>query len=254
MMADGVIGRPSHVGIVAGTAEGAALCYRMLSAYAETLLPPEVHPQLTVHAFPQSAYLALIDGNDWNGVAALMSRSATILARAGADLIVCPNNTLHRVFKLVDSPAPWLHIADIVAAETARLGYRRVGLLGTQTVMEGSMYAGKLEELGIELLVPGKEERIHIQRIIRTELIVGRRTHVSRADVSHIIAGLASTGAEAVILGCTELPLLFAEDHSALPLLDSTRLLAQAAIRQIGGRAPGSQTWPATVTSHLSHA
>lgn len=253
MTTDGLIERSSHVGIVAGTAEGAALCYRTLSACAETLLPPETHPQLTVHAFPQSVYLALIDGNDWNGVAALMSRSATILARAGADLIVCPNNTLHRVFELVDSPAPWLHIADIVAAEAARRGYRRVGLLGTQAVMEGSMYAGKLGGLGIELLVPDEEERTHIQRIIRTELIAGRRTHASRADVSHIIAGLARTGAEAVILGCTELPLLLAEDDSAFPLLDSTRLLAQAAIRQVGDHALGSQTWPATAASHLSH-
>jgi len=221
-----------HIGIVAGTAEGAALCYRTLCREAEALMGRYTHPEITMHTFPLRAYLNAIDQDDWAGVAALLSQSSDRLAQAGADLVICPNNTLHRAFDMVDSPVPWLHIAHAVAREAAVRGFRRVGILGTHAVMEGSIYSPKLQRLGIESLIPEAADRIRIQHIIRTELIAGRFTPKSRLYMQKIISGMAAQGAAAVILGCTELPLLLSEDQSAVPLLDSTRLLARAALQR----------------------
>ncbi len=245
-----------HVGIVAGTAEGAALCYRTLAAHADTLLPRDVHPHISVHAFPQSAYLALIEHDDWNGVAALLSRSAATLVQAGADLIICPNNTLHRAMEFVMPPVPWLHIVDVVTEEAVRHGYRQVGVLGTQIVMGSTLYLHKLADRGIEPLIPNENERIQIQHIIRTELIAGRFTHKSRTYLSTVIARMAARGAEAVILGCTELPLLLAQEHSPLPLLNSTGLLTEAAIRCVAGDRRKPPVWihATSSTDYVSHA
>ncbi|HEY6084059.1 MAG TPA: amino acid racemase [Nitrospira sp.] len=219
-----------HIGIVAGTTEGAALCYRVLSecAAAET-----IRPEITLHAFHQSTYLDLVERDDWDAIAALMSQSALALVRAGAELIICPNNTLHRAFDLVKSPVPWLHIADVVAAEAARRRYRHVGLLGTQVVSRGTIYSDKLTQRNIELYLPDEKERAQIQHIIRNELIDGRCTEPSRSYLLNVISRLAKKGAEAVILACTELPLLLTQDLTDLPLLDSTRLLARAALGQM---------------------
>lgn len=219
-----------HIGIVAGTADGAALCYRILCHEAERLMGRHAHPEITMHALSLDAYLARIDSGDWSGVATLMSRSASVLAQAGVDLIICPNNTLHRAFDLVVSPVPWLHIAVAVEAEARRRNYRRVGLIGTQAVMQGPVYQSLFEQQGIDIVVPPPRERGELDRIIRAELIVGHYLPRSQAYVRHTISTMADQGAEAVILGCTELPLLLAEEPSSLPLLDSTRLLATAAL------------------------
>ena len=220
----------AHIGIVAGTADGAALCYRTLCHEAERLTGRHAHPEITMHALPLEVYLASIDAEDWAGVAALMSRSASVLAQAGAELIICPNNTLHRAFDFVTSSVPWVHIADAVEAEASRRKYRQVGLLGTQAVMEGSVYQPRFEKEGIEIVLPPASQRIELDRIIRTELIRGAYTSQSREHVRRIVATMAATGVEAVILGCTELPLLLPQEVSALPLLDSTRLLAAEAL------------------------
>ncbi|HEU4684085.1 MAG TPA: amino acid racemase [Nitrospira sp.] len=219
-----------HIGIVAGTAEGAAMCFRSLFHEADARRKPVAGPQATMHAFPLQAYLRGVDRNDWRAVAALMSESAAILAKAGADLIICPNNTLHRAFEFVVSPIPWLHIAEVVAAEAARRGYRRVGLLGTMAVLQGSFYRSRLWSRGIDLLIPEREDRFRLERIIRSELIAGCFTAKSRACVRQMIEVMAERGADAVILGCTELPLLIPQAEVALPLLDSTTLLALAAL------------------------
>ena len=219
-----------HIGIVAGTADGAALCYRTLCHEAERLTGRHAHPEITMHALPLEVYLASIDAEDWVGVAALMSRSASVLAQAGAELIICPNNTLHRAFDFVTSSVPWVHIADAVEAEASRRKYRQLGLLGTQAVMEGSVYRPRFEKEGIEIVLPPASQRIELDRIIRTELIRGAYTSQSREHVRRIVATMAATGVEAVILGCTELPLLLPQEVSALPLLDSTRLLAAEAL------------------------
>lgn len=229
-MSDASVNNIPHIGIVAATADGAALCYRTLCHEAERVLGRRAHPEITMHALPLEAYLASIDADDWAGVAALMSRSASVLAQAGAELIVCPNNTLHRAFDLIVSSVPWLHIADAVEAEAGRRRYRRVGLIGTQAVLEGAVYQTRFAKEGVEVVLPTDSERIQLDRIIRRQLIRGEYTLHSRERVGEIIARLAAAGVEAVILGCTELPLLVSQERSVLPLLDSTRLLAAAAL------------------------
>jgi aspartate racemase len=229
-----------HVGIVAATPDGAALCYRTLCREAERLMGRHVHPEITMHALPLTHYLACIDAGDWPGVATLMTRSASLLEQAGVELIICPNNTLHRAFQFVRSYVPWLHIAAAVGAEALRRDFRRVGLLGTQAVLQGTVYQPIFEQQGIELVLPHSHERMALDRIIRTELIRGEYLSESRRYVHDIIAMMAAQGVDAVILGCTELPLLVQEEDSELPLLDSTRLLASAALRQVS-RCP-SQT------------
>jgi aspartate racemase len=222
-----------HIGIVAGTADGAALCYRTLCHEAERLMGRHAHPEMTLHALPLDAYLAHIDAGDWASVAALMSRSASLLAQAGAELIICPNNTLHRAFDLVATTVPWLHIASAVEAEATRLKFRRVGLLGTQAVMQGAVYQPILEPRGIDILLPQPRECVQLDGIIRAELIRGDYPLRSRGFVLDIISSMAAQGAEAVILGCTELPLLLQEEEPVLPLLDSTRILAIAALKRV---------------------
>lgn len=229
-MTEGRLKHMPHIGIVAGTADGAALCYRTLCHEADRGNGRHAHPEITMHALPLETYLTSIDAGDWSGVAALMSRSASVLAHAGAELIICPNNTLHCAFDLVISPVPWLHIASAVEAEASRRNYQRVGLIGTQPVMEGPVYQPVFEKEGIEVVLPPISERIELDRIIRTELIRGNYTARTRAYVRSVISTMAASGADAVILGCTELPLLLSDQPSSLPLLDSTRLLATAAL------------------------
>ncbi len=229
-MTEGRLNHMPHIGIVGGTADGAALCYRTLCHEAERLTGGRAYPEITMHTLPLEAYLASIDVGDWSGVAALMSRSASVLAQAGAELIICPNNTLHCAFDLVVSPVPWVHIAAAVVDETTRRNYRRVGLLGTQVAMQGTVYQPIFEHHGIEIMLPPVPKRIELDRIIRTELIRGHYLPRSLAYVQDIISTMAASGADAVILGCTELPLLLSEEPSSLPLLDSTRLLATAAL------------------------
>ncbi len=229
-MRNDLIERVPHIGIVAGTAEGAALCYRTLCLEAETVMGRHSHPEITLHSFPLHLYLDAIDRDDWAGVAGFLSQSAFRLAQAGADFIICPNNTLHKAFSLVESPLPWLHIADPVVMRVIEHQWQRVGILGTQTVMEESVYSQPLQQSNIDVVIPGKDDRVRIQHIIRTELIAGLFTSRSRLFLQRVIAGMAAEGAEAVILGCTELPLLLSEDRSALPLLDSTRMQAQYAL------------------------
>jgi aspartate racemase len=219
-----------HIGIVAGTADGASLCYRSL-CYEAVRTGRPAQPEITMHTFPLEWYLSLIERDDWAGVAALMSRSAGKLVQAGAELIICPNNTLHRAFDHVVSAVPWLHIAEAVTAEIRRMRLRRVGLLGTAAVMEGRIYHSRLSQAGIEVVLPEEHERSRLHHIIGTELIRGQYTSPSRSYVQEMIESLAARGTEAVILGCTELPLLLADEQSALPLLDSTRLLATAALQ-----------------------
>ena len=231
-----------HIGIVAGTAEGAALCYRTLCSDAEDLMCRHVHPEITMHTLPLALYLDLIEQDDWAGVAELMSQSAATLVQAGADLIICPNNTLHRAFDLVVSAVPWLHIVAAVEAEIADRKLQRVGLLGTLAVTEGPIYQPVLKRRGIEIVLPSLNDRIQLNRIIRTELIRGDYRARSRAYVQDLIAGMVAKGAEAVILGCTELPLLLSEKELPIPFLDSTRLLARAALQCVAP-ARGNQRW-----------
>ena len=223
-----------HVGIVGCSSEGAALCYRTFCLEGASRMGTHDHPEVSLHTHSLAEYMRCVTRDDWEGVARLMLSSAEKLASAGADLLVCPDNTIHQAFDLVTarSPLPWLHIAHEVGLEAGRRGHRVLGLLGTRWLMEGPVYPKRLQPLGLEALLPPPREREWINHVIFDELVQGRIAPGSRAGMVAIIDELKGQGAEAVVLGCTEIPLLIGPDDSPLPVLDSTRLLARAALRE----------------------
>jgi aspartate racemase len=223
-----------HVGIVAVSAEGAALCYRTLCSEGAELLGPHAHPEVSLHTFPLAAYMEHANAAHWEHAGELLLESAMKLAGSGAQLLICPDNTLHQALDLVRarSPLPWLHIAEEVARSARERGFKRVGVLGTKLLMEGPVYAGPLAAAGIESVIPNDEDRAKIDAIIFDELVYGRFESVSRRFVGRVIRRLQMAGCDAVALSCTEIPLLVGEADSPLPVLDSTRTLARAALRK----------------------
>jgi aspartate racemase len=223
-----------HIGIVACSTEGAALCYRTISLEGSQMLGLHNHPEVSLHSFSLAQYMKAIDSGDWAGVAELMLASAGNLAKAGADFLICPDNTIHQAFDLVEhrSPRPWLHIAREVAKEAKQRQFRRLAVLGTRYLMEGPVYREALNAAGIEHRVPGPEQRTRINQIIFDELVNGQLLPRSLAYYVEVIRGLKDEGCDAVVLGCTEIPLLVTPESSPLPTLDSTRLLARAAVRK----------------------
>jgi len=223
-----------HIGIVACSIPGAALCYETIGIEGARLMGEWGHPEMTLHNIPMSEYTLHFDRGDWPAIAGLMLRSAEVLARAGADFLICPDNTIHQSFPylLERSPRPWLHIAEEVAREAKRRGYRRVGLTGTKMLMEGPVYPPKFAEVGIELCLPSPESRKEINRIIFEELVYKKFLPESLAHFRKVIEDFKKQGCEAVALSCTEIPLLVNDSNSPLPTLDSTRLLARAALRK----------------------
>ncbi len=192
------------------------------------------HPEITMHTHCLGEYMQFIYRDDWQGVADLMLSSANKLAKSGAEFLISPDNTIHRAFALVapHSPLPWLHIVEEVANEAQRRGFRRLAITGTKYTMEGPVYPEKLSAAGIEYLVPAGEERRRIDQIIMDELVNGIFSAESRAYFQRVIGGLSHQGCDAVVLGCTEIPLLIDDSTSPLPTLDSTRILARAALRR----------------------
>ena len=223
-----------HIGIVACSIPGAALCYETIGIEGAKLMGEYGHPEMTLHSIAMSEYAPFFERGDWQGVAGLMLRSAKALARAGADFLICPDNTIHQAFPyLLDrSPRPWLHIAEEVAREAQARGYRRVGLTGTRLLIEGPVYPPKFAEAGIELCLPSPEARQAVNRIIFEELVYGKFLPKSLAYFQQVIECFKDQGCEAVALSCTEIPLLINDSNSALPTLDSTRLLSRAALRR----------------------
>jgi aspartate racemase len=223
-----------HVGIVACSAEGASLCYRTLAVEGAVILGEHDHPEVSVHNYSLAEYMRPIYHDDWHSVGELMLRSAAKLKSIGADFAICPDNTIHQGLDLVRerSPLPWLHIAEVVAGEARRQGYRRVALTGTRYLMEGPVYPPKFAAAGIDLLIPTPEERAEINRIIFEELVYGKFADDALAYLRRVITRMAGEGCDAVALSCTELPLIVTPANSPLPILDSTRLLARAALRR----------------------
>ncbi len=223
-----------HIGIVACSTEGAALCYRTISLEGAQMLGQHDHPEVSLHSHSMAKYMKYIDSDDWAGVAELMLSSAERLARAGADFLICPDNTIHQAFDLVEhrSPRPWLHIAREVGAEAKRQGFKRIAVLGTKYLMDGPVYRDALKAVGIEHRVPATEQREHLNQIIFEELVNGQFLPRSLAYHVEVIRGMKDEGCDAVALACTEIPLLVTPESSPLPVLDSTRLLAKAAVRK----------------------
>jgi aspartate racemase len=225
---------PQHIGIVACSTEGAALCYRTISLEGAQLLGPHDHPEISLHSHSLAQYMKFIHDGDWAGVAELMMSSAEKLGRAGADFLICPDNTIHQAFDLVEhrSPRPWLHIAREVGREAQRLKFKRLAVLGTKYLMEGPVYRETLKTFRIDQRIPGTEQRERINHIIMDELVKAQLLPRSLAYFVEVIRALKDEGCDAVVLGCTEIPLLVAPEASPLPTLDSTRLLARAAVRK----------------------
>ncbi|HWR34957.1 MAG TPA: amino acid racemase [Clostridia bacterium] len=230
-----------HIGIVACSAEGAALCYRTICAEAPALMGRHAHPEISMHTRPLSAYMECIYRDDWQGVAELMLSSAGKLSECGADFLLTPDNTIHRAFPIVAerSRLPWLHIGEEVAAEAKRRGFRRVALTGTKYTMEGPVYPEVLGRNGIEYRIPSPLDREKINHIIFDELVNGVLRSESLGIFRQVIDRLKAEGCDAVVLGCTEIPLLVTPETSPLPVLDSTRLLARAALHRALGKEAG---------------
>jgi aspartate racemase len=224
----------AHIGIVACSAEGASLCYRTICEEGQSLLGPYAHPEVSLHSHSLAEYMRRIDGGDWPSVAEMMLQSAQKLARAGADVLICPDNTIHQAMGLVEprSPLPWLHIADVVAKAAMARGFRRLAITGTRWLVASEVYPEKLRAHGIEYERPSDAERDEIHRIIVEELVHGILKPDAVAAFQRIIGRMKDDGCDAVILGCTEIPLLMNDGNSPLPVLDSARLLARAALRR----------------------
>ena len=225
---------PKHIGIVACSAEGAALCYRTICVEGEQLMGRHAHPEVSMHTFSLDDYMQPIYRGDWQAVGELMLASANKLAKTGADFLICPDNTIHQALRYVEprSPLPWLHIAQVVADEAARRGFTRVGITGTQWLVESEVYPKQLAARGIDFVRPPRKERETVNRFIMDELVCQRFTPECVAYFQRVIGGLKAAGCDAVVLGCTEIPLVISDANSPLPTLDSTRLLARAALRE----------------------
>jgi aspartate racemase len=191
-----------------------------------------MHPELSMHTHPLGAYMVPIRAGDWEAVAAFMLSSAEKLASIGADFAICPDNTIHQALPHVEprSPLPWLHIARVVGEEAVRNGWQRLAVLGTKYLMTGPVYPENLDALGIACEIPAADDRERIDEVIFKELVNGVFPEASRLYFNEVIAKLKARGCDAVVLGCTEIPLLVDPADCPLPTLDSTRLLARAAL------------------------
>ncbi|HET8826188.1 MAG TPA: amino acid racemase [Terriglobales bacterium] len=223
---------PQHIGIVGCSAEGAALCYRTICQEGEQFLGRYGHPQVSMHTHSFADYMRAIERDDWRAVGELMLDSANKLTNAGADFFICPDNTIHQALPFIQArlPRPFLHIAEVVAEEAVRRGFRCMGLLGTRYLVNSEVYPQALTARGLKYVRPEPEQREEINRIIFDELVCGVFKPEGIAYHQRVISHLKDDGCDAVVLGCTEIPLIMNDANSPLPTLDSTRLLARVAI------------------------
>jgi aspartate racemase len=233
-----------HLGILAHSSEGAALCFRAFCQYGFAELGPDQHPDVTLDCIALGHSMPAWDSGDHALVRATLSVSVKRLADAGADFFACPDNTAHLALEQPgdDLALPGLHIAEVVADQAARDGRRQIGVLGTRYLMDGPVYPRAFGARGMAAEMPAADDRDTINRIIFAELVNGMFTTESRQQYVQIIERLAARGCDAVALVCTEIPLLVTPGVAALPTLDSTRLLARAALEVAIGRRP-IPTW-----------
>lgn len=198
------------------------------------MMGEHTHPEVSMHTHPLAEYMVHIRTGNWDGVAGLMLSSARKLAQIGAEFAICPDNTIHQAFELVleKSPLPWIHIADAVGEEAQVRGFRKLGITGTKYLMTGPVYPETLKKYNISCEIPDEGEREKIDTIIFKELVNGIFPEPSRLYFNEVIGRLKERGCDAVILGCTEIPLIVDPEDCPLPTLDSTRLLARGALRK----------------------
>ncbi|MFF3668363.1 aspartate/glutamate racemase family protein [Microtetraspora malaysiensis] len=226
-----------HLGILAHSTGGAALCFLEFCQEGFRRLGRHEHPDVTLDYIAFGYSMPAWDAGDHTTIRTTLARSVERLARAGADFFVCPDNTAHMALEAPgpDLALPGLHIADVVADQAAREGRGRVGVLGTTYTMDGPLYPRALAARGIAAEVPDADDRRIVNEIIFDELVNGVITETSRQEYGRVIGRLAARGCDAVALVCTEIPLLVTPEASPLPTLDSTRLLARAAYEVAAG-------------------
>lgn len=226
-----------HIGIVASSAEGAALCYRTICREAIALMGEHNHPHVTLDSVPLAGHVKFIIRGDWKGLAQSLLASVRKVAQAGAEFAICPDNTCHQAFEYLipESPIPWLHIAEVVAEEAGRNHFKRLGILGTRFLMEGPVYPESLKKYNIRSEIPEQDDRERINAIIFKELVNGIFLEDSRLYFNEVMGKLKERGCDAAVLGGTEIPLIVRPDDAPLPTLDSTRLLAKAALHNALG-------------------
>jgi aspartate racemase len=221
-----------HIGILAHSAEGATLCYREAWLEGVRLMGPHNHPEITLTGIAMHHLLGAWEAGDLATIRAAFAADAAKLAAAGADFFVLPDNTAHIALEAPGDPfpIPCLHIGEVVAERALSEGRKRVGILGTNWTMEGPVYPAAFARRGIDWEIPDPADRAIVHRIIFEELCLGVFTDAARAEYGRVIGALADKGCDAVALVCTEIPLLVTAESSSLPILDSTRLLARAAV------------------------
>jgi aspartate racemase len=224
--------KSKHIGIVACSVEGAALCLREIAAYSRNFMGEHRHPQVTLSCIAMGEWMPAFNRGDYEGIADFMLRETEIVAKAGAQLAICPDNSAHLAFKHVAarSPIPWLHIAEEVAKAAVRGGHRHAALLGTRFTMSGPVYPEVFSRHELKISSPAESDQRIIDEIIFKELVNGIFSEASRLRYNEVIVRMKALGCDSVILGCTEIPLLVRADDCPLPALDSTRLLARAAV------------------------
>ena len=229
-----------HIGILAHSFEGATLCFHTACLEGVKRLGAHMHPEITMTCSPMALVLEAWERGDNGELRAFFRKDAEKLAAAGADFFVCPDNTAHIALESPGEPfpIPGLHIGEVVAEQALRDGRRKVGILGTKYTMTGPVYPGALGRRGLEWAMPSEEDRDLINRIIFDELCLGVFRDESRAAYVRIIEKLSDEGCDSVALVCTEIPLLITPEVSPLPTLDSTRLLAAAALEVAVGERP----------------
>ena len=235
-----------QIGIVACSAEGAALCYRTIAQAAERYLGEYNLPTVTMHSIAMAEWMPAFNAGDYRKVSEIILKTVKVVAEAGADFAICPDNSCHLSWEyFIDrSPIPWLHIGEVVAAEAQRNHWKRAGLLGTRFTMNGPMYRDVFHRRGMEVLPPDPRDQRIIDDAIWNELVHGNFPETTRIRYNEVISHLKDRGSDCVILGCTEIPLLVRADDCPLPTLDSTRLLAHAAVEHALGIDKGSEFSP----------
>ena len=229
-----------HIGILAHSFEGATLCFRTACLEGVERLGAHMHPEITMTCSPMALVLDAWERGDNVQLRSFFIADASKLAAAGADFFICPDNTAHIALESEGDPfpIPGLHIGEVVAEEAQERGFRKVGMLGTKYTMTGPVYPGALGRRGMDWAAPDETGRKIVDDIIFGELCLGVFTDRSRQAYVRIIEKLANEGCDSVALVCTEIPLLITEDISPLPILDSTRLLARAAVDVAIGTRP----------------
>ena len=228
------------IGIVAHSAEGAALCYLTACREGGVRLGPHMHPTIVMSSVPMALSLPGWESGNHQIVARVLTEGVQLVADGGADFFVCPDNTAHIVLEQIaaDLPLPGLHIGEVVCQEIMNHGWKRVGLLGTKYTMTGPVYQRALEQRGLERIVPDEPVREQLNTAIFDELCQAIFDTETTQRFVDAIEDLKARGAECVILGCTEIPLIVTETNSPLPIIDSTRLLAKYAVTEATSDRP----------------